>query len=70
MSDKRTNLLLFLPQGFEDLEAATILDVFGWNQLISCDGPGASLEVAFLLMECVIGSEMTQEVRGYMMYDS
>jgi 4-methyl-5(b-hydroxyethyl)-thiazole monophosphate biosynthesis len=39
------------------------------DRIISCDGPGASLEVAFLLMECLIGSEMTREVRKYMIYD-
>jgi 4-methyl-5(b-hydroxyethyl)-thiazole monophosphate biosynthesis len=38
------------------------------DRIISCDGPGSSLEVAFLLMECLIGPEMTQEVRHYMMY--
>lgn len=24
-------ILLFLPQGFEDLEAVAVLDVFGWT---------------------------------------
>ena len=38
------------------------------DRIISCDGPGPSLEVAFLLMECLIGPQMTQEVRQYMMY--
>lgn len=38
------------------------------DRIISCDGPGSSLEVAFLLMECLIGPEMTQEVRNYMIY--
>lgn len=27
-----------------------------------------ALEVAFLLMECLIGPEMTQEVRNYRIY--
>ena len=31
MSDT-VNILLFLAQGFEDLEAVAILDVFGWTQ--------------------------------------
>ena len=39
------------------------------DRIISCDGPGSSLEVAFLLMECLIGSEMTREVCKYMIYD-
>jgi 4-methyl-5(b-hydroxyethyl)-thiazole monophosphate biosynthesis len=39
------------------------------DRIISCDGPGSSLEVAFLLMESLIGPEMTQEVRHYMLYD-
>jgi 4-methyl-5(b-hydroxyethyl)-thiazole monophosphate biosynthesis len=39
------------------------------DRIISCDGPGSSLEVAFLLMECLIGSEMTREVKKYMIYD-
>jgi 4-methyl-5(b-hydroxyethyl)-thiazole monophosphate biosynthesis len=32
MSGKSTKILLFLTQGFEDLEAVAILDVFGWTQ--------------------------------------
>ncbi len=32
MSDDTTNILLFLAQGFEDLEAASILSVFGWTR--------------------------------------
>ena len=31
MSDETINILLFLAQGFEDLEAISILDVFGWT---------------------------------------
>ncbi|MDR3568832.1 MAG: DJ-1/PfpI family protein [Syntrophobacteraceae bacterium] len=31
MSDETVNILLFLAQGFEDLEAATVLAVFGWT---------------------------------------
>jgi hypothetical protein len=30
------------------------------DRIISGDGPGSSLEVAFFLMNCLIGSEMTQ----------
>jgi 4-methyl-5(b-hydroxyethyl)-thiazole monophosphate biosynthesis len=32
MSFKTTKILLFLTQGFEDLEAIATLDVFGWTQ--------------------------------------
>ena len=39
------------------------------DRIISCDGPGSSLEVVFLLMECLLGVEMTQEVRRFMIYD-
>ena len=38
------------------------------DRIISCDGPGSALDVAFLLMECLIGPEMTQKVRQYMIY--
>ena len=31
MTGETVNILLFLAQGFEDLEAATVLDVFGWT---------------------------------------
>ena len=32
MQDDTTNILLFLAQGFEDLEAIAVLDVFAWTQ--------------------------------------
>jgi hypothetical protein len=32
MSDKTVNILLFLAQGFENLEAVAIIDVFGWTR--------------------------------------
>jgi 4-methyl-5(b-hydroxyethyl)-thiazole monophosphate biosynthesis len=38
------------------------------DRIISCDGPGSSLDVAFLLMECLMGSETTQDVRRFMIY--
>ena len=31
MSNETVNILLFLAQGFEDLEAISIIDVFGWT---------------------------------------
>jgi 4-methyl-5(b-hydroxyethyl)-thiazole monophosphate biosynthesis len=38
------------------------------DRIISCSGPGSSLEVAFLLMGCLMGLETTQEVRNFMIY--
>jgi len=38
------------------------------DRIISCDGPGSSLDVAFLLMECLMGIETAQEVRQFMIY--
>ncbi len=32
MQDDTTNILLFLAQGFEDLEAIAVLDVFAWTR--------------------------------------
>jgi 4-methyl-5(b-hydroxyethyl)-thiazole monophosphate biosynthesis len=39
------------------------------DRIISCDGPGSSLDVVFLLMECLLGRKVTGEVRRYMIYD-
>jgi len=39
------------------------------DRIISCDGPGSSLEVVFLLMESLLGDEATKEVRRHMIYD-
>jgi 4-methyl-5(b-hydroxyethyl)-thiazole monophosphate biosynthesis len=38
------------------------------DRIISCNGPGSSLDVAFLLMECLLGLETARKVRHYMMY--
>lgn len=38
------------------------------DRIISCDGSGSSLDVAFLLMECLMGPSTTQEVRRFMIY--
>ena len=32
MQDNTIKILLLLAQGFEDLEAVSIIDVFGWTQ--------------------------------------
>ena len=91
MSENSIKILLFLAQGFEDLEAISIIDVFGWTQyredikkasvittgfhpvviddrIISCSGPGSAIDVAFLLMEQLMGSKTIQEVRKFMIY--
>ncbi len=52
--------------GADVVERHVVMD----DRIISCDGPGSSLEVAFLLMECLIGPEMTQQVRHYMIYEA
>ncbi len=52
--------------GADVVERHVVMD----DRIISCDGPGSSLEVAFLLLECLIGPEMTQQVRHYMIYEA
>jgi 4-methyl-5(b-hydroxyethyl)-thiazole monophosphate biosynthesis len=38
------------------------------DRIISCSGPGSAVDVAFLLMEHLLGSKTAQEVRKYMIY--
>lgn len=38
------------------------------NRIISCSGPGSAVDVAFLLMEHLLDSKTTQEVRKFMIY--
>jgi 4-methyl-5(b-hydroxyethyl)-thiazole monophosphate biosynthesis len=38
------------------------------DRIISCSGPGSALDVAFMLMECLMGSETAQEIRKFMIY--
>lgn len=38
------------------------------DRIISCSGPGSALDVAFLLMENLLGSKTTREVRRFMIY--
>lgn len=38
------------------------------DRIISCSGPGASLEVVFLLMELLMGSKTVRNVRHYMLF--
>ena len=35
------------------------------DRIIICDRPGSSLEVAFLLLECLLGSKSTQGVKNW-----
>jgi 4-methyl-5(b-hydroxyethyl)-thiazole monophosphate biosynthesis len=64
-SRRRDNIARLKAGGAEAVDRHVVMD----NRIISCDGPGSSLEVAFLLMECLLGPEMTREVRNYMIYD-
>ena len=38
------------------------------NRIISCSGPGSCLEVAFLLMDALLGPETTQQIKHFMLY--
>jgi 4-methyl-5(b-hydroxyethyl)-thiazole monophosphate biosynthesis len=38
------------------------------DRIISCSGPGSAVDVAFLLMEHLLGSKTAQEVRKFMIY--
>ena len=38
------------------------------DRIISCSGPGSAVDVAYLLMEHLLGSQTTQEVRKFMIY--
>jgi hypothetical protein len=73
MRDETVHILLFPAQGFEDLEATAVLDVFGWTQyrehIANASVTTAGFhEVVFLLMECLLGRETKEEVRNYMIY--
>jgi 4-methyl-5(b-hydroxyethyl)-thiazole monophosphate biosynthesis len=37
------------------------------NRIISCQGPAQAIDVALLLLDCIIGSEASAEVRHFMM---
>ncbi len=39
------------------------------NRIISCRGPGSSLEAVYLLMECLMGRSVADEVKKYMCYE-
>ena len=48
--------------GAQFIDKPVVMD----NRIISCKGPGSSLEVAFLLMENLLGPIAIQEVKKYM----
>ena len=50
--------------GVKVLKDPVVMD----DRIISCSGPGSSLDVAFLLMECLLGTEVTEQVKHYMIY--
>lgn len=50
--------------GAEAVNRAVVID----NRIISCAGPGAALEVAFLLMELLMGPATVRNVRRYMLF--
>jgi 4-methyl-5(b-hydroxyethyl)-thiazole monophosphate biosynthesis len=64
-SRKRRNMKILNKGDVNVVRKHVVMD----DRIISSDGPGSSLEVAFLLMECLIGPEKAQEVRDYMVYE-
>ncbi len=63
-SQNHNNLARLKTNGAIVVDEPVVMD----DRIISCGGPGSALEVAFLLMECLMGSKTTQEVRKFMMY--
>ena len=72
---------MFVGCGFEDLEAVTNMDAaqlreYGAvtlvepvvidSKMISCRGPAQAIDVALLLLEDLLGTEASAEVRHYM----
>lgn len=50
--------------GADAVEGPMVMD----DRIISCSGPGSALEVAFLLMDCLLGVESSRQVKYYMLY--
>jgi 4-methyl-5(b-hydroxyethyl)-thiazole monophosphate biosynthesis len=63
-SQNHNNLARLKTNGAIVVDEPVVMD----DRIISCGGPGSALEVSFLLMECLMGSKTTQEVRKFMMY--
>ena len=63
-SRKHDNIARLQAGGATVVDEPVVID----DRVISCSGPGSSLDVAFLLMECLLGPETARKVRHYMMY--
>jgi 4-methyl-5(b-hydroxyethyl)-thiazole monophosphate biosynthesis len=63
-SRNHDNIMRLKARGARVIDQHVVMD----ERIISCDGPGSCLDVAFLLMECLLGPEMANEVRHYMIY--
>ena len=63
-SHNHDNIGLLKKNGAVVINEPVIMD----NRIISCSGPGSSLEVAFLLIEQLMGRKTSQEVRKFMIY--
>lgn len=61
-SRNHDNLRRLRELGAQVIEAPMIVD----NRIISCAGPGSSLDVSFYLLEALIGKEHCQEVKRLM----
>jgi 4-methyl-5(b-hydroxyethyl)-thiazole monophosphate biosynthesis len=65
MAGEMVNVLLFLAQGFEDLEAATVLDVFGWTHYREEIGKASVTTSAF---HDIVKGRFGMEVRPDILY--
>jgi len=65
MSSEMAHILLFLAQGFEDLEAVAVLDVFGWTQYRE-EIPKASVTTA--AFHEIVKGRFGMEVRPDILY--
>ena len=61
-SRNHNNIKRLQKEGAQFVDKSAAMD----DRIISCKGPGSSLEVAFLLMESLLGPETVQEVKKYM----
>ncbi len=63
-SRNHDNLGRLKASGAEAVDEAVVID----DRIISCSGPGSSLDVVFLLMERLMGLETVRNVRRYMLF--
>ena len=61
-SRNHDNIRRLKKNGVKVVKDSVVMD----DRIISCSGPGSSLDVAFLLMECLLGAEVAERVRHYM----